>query len=377
MILKNKRLLIYYPSNKRSIAMESMVRGLNDIGIDIKFLTIAEKGSIHTTLNQFNIKTFSSPNKIKLGVIRYLINLIHLIFFSYRNKIQVIHSHLQDSNIIAVIAQFFIPAKVIIFRHHFNFQSLFEPNLKRNRNEVIGEKIINNLARIIIVPSESIYQAIITNEHVYPDKLSVIPYIYDFNEYPKPDKNTVELLRNKYPAKLRLLMCSRYIKAKRHELAFKIIHELLKEKKLDIILFSLDNGPEFEKMRDYVEKNDLHDRIILTGYKENVIDYMELCDLLIHPSLYEASNSVVKEMGFMSKTVAVVKGIGDFDEYIENNLNGFSMNPENTYEEIKKIILSSYHDNVDLKKIGKNLKNTVEAKYGIKSDLIKRYLNYI
>lgn len=377
MNLNHKRLLIFYPSNKRSIAMESMVRGLKNMGINILFLTLAEKGSIHTTLNRYNIRTFSSTNLFRSGVIRYTINLFRLILFIYRYKIDVVHSHLQDSNILAVIAQFFVPVKIIIFRHHFNLHSLFDPDIKRNRNEIFGEKIINKLAKTIIVPSESIYQAILTNEKVSPTKLFVIPYTYDFDAYPKPNKNIVENLRNKYPAKLRLLMCSRYIKAKRHDLAFKVIHEILKQEKLDLILFSLDDGPEFEKMKEYVVKNDLQNQIILTGYKYNVIDYMELCDILIHPSLYEASNSVVKEMGYMSKSVIVMEGVGDFNEYIENYWNGFTLNHGNTFNDLKEIIISIYYENIDVKKLGENLKNTVMEKYGIKSEFVEKYLKYV
>ena len=63
---------------------------------------------------------------------------------------------------------------------------------------------------------------------------------------------------------------------------------------------------------------------------------MAACDLMIHPSLSDASNSAIKEMGLLSKAVAVCSEVGDFDEYIVNDVNGFLMSPINFLMQLLK-----------------------------------------
>ena len=54
----------------------------------------------------------------------------------------------------------------------------------------------------------------------------------------------------------------------------------------------------------------------MVGFREDFVNYMAAADLLIHPSLTEASNNVVKEMGLLQKGVAVCRHVGDFNDFI-------------------------------------------------------------
>lgn len=373
---RTKRVLVYFPSSKRTVAMESMIIALNKKGIEMYFLTTCEPGDLHKQLAKHGIKCDS--NHLNYGrLINFIRQVIYLVRFCKREDIDIVFSHLQDANIIAVIAQFFSKTRFIIFRHHFNYQAIIDKDVKRNSNEIIGEKLVNTLSKVLVVPSQGVRSSIIKNEKVNNKKLKIIPYIYDFSKYAAPNPSEVEMIISKFPAKLRLIMVSRFIKPKRHELVFQMVEELIRNGYDDIVLIALDDGPEKSSLEEYIKINNLTGKIVLPGFKKNVIDYMSASDLLIHPSLYDASNSVVKEMGLLSKPIIAVNGIGDFNSYIQNGYNGFLISSENSYEELKSIIINAYNDISSLNNLGFNLRNTVLKKFSVSDKSLQPYFSLL
>jgi glycosyltransferase involved in cell wall biosynthesis len=367
------RVLFYYPSNKQSNALETLIYELKKRGCEIVLLTTCEKGDFHKTLESFNIKTYTHIVNTK-GILYYLKQCFFLINFCRKHKIDIVCSHLQHVNFIAVFAQFFIKSKVIVFRHHFKFHIFSNDcNLKPNKNEELFDRVINKLAKIIVVPSSGVFNGMIEHEGVNKDKLRIIPYVYNFDKYPKPDAVEVEKIKALYPCKLRLLMCSRLILFKRHYIVFPVIKKLVEEG-FDIKLLVLDEGPEKENLEQYIKQNNLQNHIIMLGFRRDFINYMAACDLLIHPSLTEASNSTVKEMGLLKKAVAVCSKVGDFDDYIVNEQNGFLLSPVNTDKMLYSLIKELYLNTDRLLRVGENLHTVVTLKYNKSETIINQYL---
>ncbi len=71
--------------------------------------------------------------------------------------------------------------------------------------------VINRLARTIVVPSLGVYEGMRLTEHVDMHRVVVLPYIYDFDQYPQPDEQVVASIRARYPARLTLMMSARLI----------------------------------------------------------------------------------------------------------------------------------------------------------------------
>ena len=138
--------------------METLILALNQRGYDIHVLTTSEVGDFHLELKKHNIKVFTNFVKRSWYPIYWFKQLFYLISFCKKHRIQTVHSHLQDANLIAVFAQYFIKAKVIIFRHHFEAYNVPGANFDKNKNERIGERIINRLAKKIVVPSSGVYE---------------------------------------------------------------------------------------------------------------------------------------------------------------------------------------------------------------------------
>ena len=367
-----KTILFYYPSNKRSVQIETTLIELKGMGHDIILLTTCKKGALHEILTDHGILCFSNEIK-KTRLQYYFTQIIFLISFVKRHKVDVVFGNLQHTNMIAVFSQYFFKAPVIVFRHHFKFsRGKLGVTLKVNKNELLFDQVINLLAKKIIVPSSGVRNGMINFEKANSKKIQIIPYIYDFKQYGKPDLKIVQQLKAQYPCRLRIIMVARLIPFKRHILALEVYKNLIKNG-LDIQVLILDEGPERVNIDRFIIKNKLESKIHLIGYTTNFLSYMEACDLLIHPSLTEASNNVVKEIGLLKKAVAVCKNVGDFDEYIIDQKNGFLLDIENTEEDIQKVIEDLYGDKNKLQKVGESLSKTIINKFTDNSFPISLY----
>jgi glycosyltransferase involved in cell wall biosynthesis len=241
-----KRVLLYYLPNNRSIAIETLCKAVKEGGYELHVLTLTERGPFHEAVEKMGIQTYSyirhrKPSwKYFLGHARYLIK------FCKKYKIDVVWSHLQDANFVAVIAQPFIKARVTVFRHHaesaFYAEMGKQFGMSRNKNELRFDKITDRLAKKIVIPSSGVWYSMEKYEGCNMKKVSLIPYIYDFTTYPKPDMEKVKFLRDEYASKLLLIMVSRMIASKQHLPVFEVIKKLAGEG-FSIKMIVMDDGP--------------------------------------------------------------------------------------------------------------------------------------
>lgn len=359
-------ILIYYPSNKPSNVIETIAKGFLDKGNNVVLLTQSPKGDLHLNFEENGIQTEAYSIDKKNALIYYVKHIIYLISFCKKHNITAVQSHLQQANIIAVFAQYFIRSKVIICRHH-----LIEPN----KVSEYFDKIINKLAKIIVVPSQVIRTKLLIEDRIKEAKVKLVPYVYDFTKYPIPNQVIVKQIKEQFSCKLLILLCGRFVPLKRNDIVFFAVKRLLEEK-YDVKLLALDEGPGLDEMKQYVKDNELQDNVGFLGYRRNIMDYIASCDVLVHPSYTEASNNSVKEAGIHSKNVIVCEGVGDFSEYIIHEKNGYLANKENPLEDIIKYLKIIYNIG-DKNPIGEELKKTVYNKFHKSEAIIKSHLQLL
>ena len=372
-----EKIVFFYPSNKRSVQIESTLVELQKLGHEILFLTTGEHGVLQDELERLGIKTYMTNVKSKNSLVYYIKNIWYLAKFTRKHKIDIIFGNLQHANFIAVFAQFLTPAKLIAFRHHFKFnKGDFGIPLKVNKNEMLFDKVINQLAKCIVVPSSGVYNGMMEFEKVDQKKVHIIPYIYDFSKYTEPSAESVQKIKDQFPAKLRIIMVARLIPFKRHILIFPVFKKLIEEG-YDLKILILDEGPEKENLENYISANSLSNHLFMIGFTKDFLAFMKASDLLIHPSITEASNSVVKEIGLQETPVAVCKGVGDFDEYIVDEKNGFLLDISKPQIDVERIIRKIYDDHEKLEELGKELKLTVQHKFTNVKPTVEQYSQLI
>lgn len=367
--MPSKKILFYYPPNKRTIAMETLALSLKNEGYEVIVLTLTPAGDLHSELSKNNISVFSNYIHDS-GLQFYIKQFLFLIKFCRLHKPDYVHSHLQQVNIITVFAQYFIKAKCIIFRHHCNFVT--GNTLTQNKTEKIFDKIIHVLAKKIIVPSLGVLNEIKNNETDNLKKYKVLPYLYDFSKYAKPDKLRVEKIKTEYNCELLLLFCSRFIDLKRPMTALNVAQTLISEG-LNIKMIMLDDGPLRPEIEKYIHGNKLTESIFIKGHRADYIDFFAASDVLLHPSLTDASNSTVKEMGILEKCVVTCSNTGDFDEYILHGENGYLVNKNNTEKEMIEIVKNIYRNKTTISLLGSKLKKAIFNKFSVSIEVINEY----
>ncbi len=378
--MRAKRVLLFYPPNKRSVAIETLCKSVKEAGHEIMVLTLTERGSFHEVIERMRIQTFTHvlPRKPSWKFFKGQIH--NLIRFCRKNKIDQVWSHLQEANFSALMAQPFLKAKVIAFRHHAESAFYAEMGekfgMQRNRNEVRVDKICNRLAKKIVVPSSGVWHSMEKYEGCNMKKVVLLPYIYDFSTYQQPDAEEVKKLREEYPCQLMLIMVSRMVASKQHRIVFEIVNKLVKEG-LSVKMIVMDDGPLRPELEQFIIDNALTDHIIMTGFREDFVNYMAAADLLMHPSVTEASNNVVKEMGLLEKAVAVCRHVGDFSDYIEENRNGFFLETGNLEQSIESVIRDAYNNPDKIRKLGRELKKDVVQRFSDSPENRQRFLNLL
>jgi glycosyltransferase involved in cell wall biosynthesis len=368
------KLLLFYPSNQRTNQLETTILAIRDRGIQVELLTTCESGPLHEFLSSQGVPTHAHPLSKRWSLGYYARQIGYLARFCREHDVTTVFSNLQHANFIAVFAQYLTPAKFVIFRHHFNYAFPGEDiPLETSRMERIFDKVINRLARETVVPSSGVFEGMRRVEHADMGRVTILPYLYDFDRYGRPNPESVERIRAQYPAELTLLMSSRLVPFKRHALVFPVIRDLVEEG-LDLRMFVLDDGPERQSLESFIREHGLEDRIIMLGFRTDFLDYMAASDLLVHPSLSDASSSVLKEMALLEKTVIACRGVGDFDDYLQDGCNAFLVPRSTDGSEIAQILREVYREPTRLDALGKSLRLAVLQRFSLKPESVDRYL---
>jgi glycosyltransferase involved in cell wall biosynthesis len=356
------RILIYSPPSNRAVDQQSVMQLLISMGHDVYFLSQVPEGDLHKNAASLGVRTFSADMKKNIGISAYFRNTRFLIRFIKKHQIEFVFAHLQGAGLAAGIARYFTGFKLAYVRHNTD-----EHKLALNRNAILVNKLANMLAPKIIAISGIVERYLINVEKINPKKLVRINLGYNFTEYLKTDRiGNAEEIRREFPARMLIISVARLIPVKRHLLMFEVIKELLKEQ-LDIKLVCLSNGSFREPLQDYINTNNLENNIFLVGTKRNVLDYFEAGDIFLHLSGTEASNNAAKEAGYCYRPSIVCKGVGDFEDYIENEISGYLVAKDDPVEQSVSILKELYNHPGKLKEMGQNIRRKVIDEFDIQN----------
>lgn len=326
-------------------------------------LTQAPKGIYHQHCEMIGIPTFTHVIPKKNSIVYFLRHTSFLIRFCRKNKIDVVYAHLETAGLPAVLAQYFIKARVFACRHVID-----EPYLFKSKNFIRLTRMVYKLARHVIVVSDSCKRFMIEKENIAADKIKVIYLAYNFKLYQAPVPAKVEEIRRNHPCKLLLITACRLVKPKRTEISISVVRRLL-EKGLDVKLLILGSGPYFEQIKAFVALHDLQEKVFMLGFQLNMMDYLSASDVLVHPSISDSSSVIIKETGLNEKPVVVCRGIGDVDDYLMNNENAFLVSKDDTENEMEAVIERLYHHPELGAKVGKALNHSVIERFAIEKIL--------
>lgn len=346
-------ILFYSPFNQRSRDTESLMIAFHQQGHKVISLSQQEGYLIHDFLkaNGIYVHSYVVAGE-RSGWWYYFRHLIFFVRFCWKNNVDIVYSHLEPANFVASVGQYLIRAKTYLCRHHIDEGALY------NFNKDLYYRITYRLAKKIIVVSEHAKRYMVTKEKIPVNKILHINLAYDFNLYNKAVEKNVTEIRNQFKAQILLLTACRLTAFKRPEIAVHVVKKL-SDLGLDVKLIMLGKGEMENQLKTLITDLGLSDKVSMPGYVSNVLDFMASSDFFLHPSLLDSSCVAVKEAGLVKLPVIVCKGVGDFDDYLIHEKNGFSVNRDTFAEEASEIIVQNFRNKDLLQKIGGNLNQSV------------------
>lgn len=352
-------ILFYTPLNTRSRDIESQSIEFEKEGHSIFLLTLSPRHILHQKFESYGHHAASTESSFTSSYITMLQRLLRFMVFCNRNRIDLVYSHLEPANFIAVLGQFLIKAKVVICRHHVDFARLsgFDHNF--------SYRLTYKLAKDIIVVSRLAKDYMVREEGVNEGKIHEIDLAYNFDLYGPIDRQEVQEIRRRYKAQIVLLTVGRLDPHKRPELSIQLVRQLIDMKK-DVKLLILGDGALFQALQSKANELGVSDRVFFLGYVNNVLDYMAASDFLVHPSISESSCITVKEAGLADLPPIVCEGVGNFDEIFKNGYNGFLIKKDDFVNSSAFVIQDQSENKENIKRIGSNLRASILERFDIR-----------
>jgi len=257
--------------------------------------------------------------------------------FCIKNKIDMIHTHHRYLEFLANLISSKANIKTVTTVHSI----------------VEGKKMFSFKSDKIIAVSHSVENMLKTKYNV-PNEKIVMLYncIEDFKNIPQaPDQNIKAKLGLPSSAKI-LLFIGRITKVKGVDVlidAFKIVNQRIKNLYLLILGMNYDNTLNLNNKY-------LPEGIKLLKPVENPYPYYSIANIVVLPSRIDPFPYVMLEAGLMKKPF-IGSNTGGISEFINNNLNGLLVEPEDVVSLAEKIIYL-----LENPEIGKTLANNLFKK---------------
>jgi glycosyltransferase involved in cell wall biosynthesis len=358
--------ILFYTSIKTRVRdQESLMVEFVRRGHKVFFLNQQPNPYLTSICETVGVKYLEIKNiSVKSTVLRTFYYCLQLISFIWRNNINVVYSHLEPANFIAVVAQFFVKAKVIVVRHHHDLAEL--AGFARD----FSYRLTYRLARKIIVVSERTKNYMISKEGISEEKIYTVNLGYDFSVFGQADDMKANNIKTQLNGKVKLITVGRLDKYKRPDVSIELLKKL-RDSGIKAHLFLLGTGELHNNLIELVTKYQLEAHVEFLGYENDVLTYLKASDWLVHPSISESSCVVVKEAGIVELPVIVCKGVGDFEEYLTNGVDSFIISPSHFCEEAFEIIVRNTNHESN-QQLGKAFNQVVISRFHI-SKVIDRY----
>lgn len=288
-------------------------------------------------------------------------------------KPDIIYMHSSKAGAIGRIALVFnFKAKKLYNAHGWYFNAQISD--KKKKIFALIEKILAIKTDRIINISKSEYESALRYKIAPKKKMCIIENGIDFTKFKNNDKNREET-RKEYNIKENEIVIGVVGRLSEQKdpmtmiKAFELVH---KENKNTRLMY-VGSGELEEEVKKYARENNISDKVIITGWVNNVEKYIPAFDIAVLPSKWEGFGLVLIEYMACDKPI-IATNVGGIKDIIKNEENGLLVEGENEkqlYEAIKRYI----KDKKILIDILKKNKRYIE-KYNITS-LIKQHQNIL
>ena len=206
-----------------------------------------------------------------------------------------------------------------------NLKNISQEKIYYSVHMLWGERIFKNLRfrklfelkreytnKNVIAVSKAVKKDLLERIKIKPKKIKVIYDVFDFREIEEKSVEKIEI-DNEY-----ILNVGAFSKEKNH----KLLIDIFKDLKLDLKLVLIGSGKLENKIRNYVKKKNLENKVIFLGFKQNPYPYIKNAKLTLLTSTNEALPGVAIESLYLNTPVVSTDSIG-IREILTDDLKNF------------------------------------------------------
>jgi len=322
----------------------------------------------------YEIQHFRGP----ISLIHDLLALFEVYKLSKREKFDIIHTHNSKAGFIGRLAgRLAGNVKIVHTVHGYAFHS-FE-KFWRRVIFLIMEKIAAYWCDYMIFISQPLIE--MAKKH----KLLKCPYskIYsgiELRNFQMPSAEVLTNLRKKYDLKTDDFVIGEVAKlweGKGHRTIIEAAR-LIGGKIPNLKVLFVGEGYLEKELREMVRDYGLTDKIIFTGFQENVFDYTALFDVALLISDFEGMGRVILEAMLCGKPV-IGTNVGGIPDLIIDNETGCLVEPSNA-EKLAEKIIYLYNHQSERKRLAENASKRLTSEFTAEkmaSEINKIYLALI
>ena len=254
-------------------------------------LALLENRRIYTVPEKVRIKAFSGPLKTQSAhILRIPYHIYSLAWMVRKYKVRIVMSFMEQANILNLLTAFITHHKTLISQR-------IEPRRQYANKGVLGRLILK--ASLLLYPkadqvevvSKGIHNTLISDYGLDHRKLNVIPNPVNIDNLFHQSKAP---LPPNIPVKFLLHVGRMNLAHKGHDVLLEAFL-LLRRKFTDLSLVFVGDGPDRNRIINLIEKFDLKDATILTGWQDNVACFMAHAQVFVLSSRYEGWPNVLVE----------------------------------------------------------------------------------
>ncbi|MFN4226732.1 MAG: glycosyltransferase [Candidatus Ratteibacteria bacterium] len=325
----------------------TLAKNLNKDTFEVIFFCIKGEGKFTKKLRNENFKVYVVNLK------KNPFSFITLFFLIKKENLDILQSFLFVANILGRIYGRILKIKLII-----SSQRSTDP--WRKWYHWFLERITLRWVNLIISNSYSAREILIKKGKIPRKKIKVIPNGIEIPEkiekIEKKDYIVVGSIGNLKKAKGYFYLIE----------ASKIVIEKYK----NVRFYILGDGELKQEILKKIKENGLEQYFVLTGYVEDIYDYLKIFDIFVLPSLWEGCPvSLLESMGYGIASIAT--DVGDVPYIIENGQTGYIVK-KGDYKKIAEKIIELIENKSLREKIGQKAREKVKKDFCFE-EMVKAY----
>ena len=294
-------------------------------------------------VNQKYIDMLNENKKIAIVMFHGNIfkRLFDLIQYLKKNEINSILSYLTGANFYACLASVFLKIKV-----YTGLRNARLPFLKQFADRLLTNYFAN----------QTISNSFSGKEHFEKhgfkkNKIIVIPNCFS-NIKPYKEKDGTNTIH--------IITVGRFVPQKDYETAIQSI-ALTRKKCPDIIFDIVGYGKQEAQIREWIKIYKIEDISRIYINPNNIDELLEKADIYLSTSIFEGTSNSIME-GMNANLPIVATKVGDNDQLISHNINGFLCNIKET-DTISKYLIQLTLSERNRIRMGKSSKEILQSKF--------------